>query len=69
MLCPQVYSYNFIGCIRDVQILTQQTPEEVWSPLAWDSRLDVEGATPHWEGCPADLEQAVHFLGSGLCAC
>lgn len=41
------------------------TPEEVWTPVDWASAIERDSALPHWEGCPLDLQNGIHFLGDG----
>ena len=69
----QIRREAFKGCIRDVKILTQLNPEEVWKPLNWSSADVVTDAMPTWEGCPSDIEEGLHLYGSGptpvLCQC
>ncbi len=61
----QVLRQGFQGCIRDLRILTAVTPEEVWTPVDWASAIERDSALPHWEGCPLDLQNGIHFLGDG----
>ena len=62
----QVNRKSFKGCLRDVKILHQLYPEEVWEELDWDSYTGRSIAKPSWEGCPFDLERGYHMLGTGI---
>ena len=55
----------FVGCIRDVQVLQQETPSEKWLPLEWDNSIERNAATANWEGCPLNLQEGAHFVGTG----
>ncbi|ELU01149.1 hypothetical protein CAPTEDRAFT_219707 [Capitella teleta] len=61
----QVTDRNFMGCIKDVKILIQETPEEIWVPLDWNMNTEAFGMANLGSGCPVDLERAYHFLGTG----
>ena len=65
-LVCQVQDQAFKGCLRDVKILKQQAPEEVWEELDWDNHVGRSVAKPAWEGCPFDLQKGSHFLGEGM---
>ncbi|KAK3093068.1 hypothetical protein FSP39_010666 [Pinctada imbricata] len=59
---------SFMGCIKDIEILTQMYPTEVWTPVDWNQAQLNEQSFQNWEGCPENLEHdgnAVHFLGEG----
>ncbi len=66
MLHLQVLRDGFLGCIRDLKILTATTPEEVWTPVDWTQYVDRSSAMLYWEGCPFNLQRGVHFLGDGM---
>ena len=57
---------DFIGCITDVRIMVESSPEEIWQDLDWSTQIKHEDAMPTWEGCPQDIElDTYHFLGAG----
>ncbi|XP_074661048.1 usherin-like [Tubulanus polymorphus] len=62
----QIIKDSFHGCIKDIQILQQESPVNVWRTLDWNLAIDRRQAMPAWEGCPGIMNiSAVHFLGTG----
>lgn len=58
--------------MRDIQILTATSPEDVWTPVQWSNALSKVGVMEEFEGCPTDMQQdkrnnifMYHFLGNG----
>lgn len=56
---------SFQGCIKDIQILQQMYPKEVWKTLDWAKAQANELTFLNWEGCPTNLESGIHFMGQG----
>ncbi|XP_052767673.1 usherin-like isoform X2 [Mya arenaria] len=62
----KVIEYGFQGCIRDIQIMQQKYPVEVWKSLNWNEAIHNELAFLNWEGCPINLDKGIHFMGQGF---
>ena len=62
----QIEEEGFRGCLRDIKILTQTTPVEVWTPLNWSAAIYKTSALPAWQGCPMDMDIGLHLFGSGF---
>ncbi|XP_062584554.1 usherin-like isoform X1 [Saccostrea cucullata] len=56
---------SFQGCIKDIQILQQMYPKEVWKTLDWGQAKANEQTFLNWEGCPVNLDKGYHFMGQG----
>ena len=56
---------GFQGCIRDIEILHQVYPTEVWKPLDWNTADSSDQAYFNWQGCPINLDRGHHFQGQG----
>lgn len=61
----KVTRQSFQGCMKDIQILQQMYPKEVWKTLDWADAKANELTFLNWEGCPINLEPGVHFMGQG----
>ena len=61
----KVTRQSFQGCIKDIQILQQMYPKEVWKTLDWAKAQANELTFLNWEGCPINLEAGIHFMGQG----
>ena len=57
--------HSFQGCIRDIEIMQQRFPTEVWKTLDWEDAIHNELAFLNWEGCPINLDKGVHYMGQG----
>ncbi|XP_060070524.1 usherin-like [Ylistrum balloti] len=62
----QIIRQGFQGCIRDIQILHQVYPVEVWKPLDWNTAETNDLAYFNWQGCPINLDRGYHFQGQGF---
>ncbi|XP_077990481.1 usherin-like [Glandiceps talaboti] len=60
-----VIRQSFVGCVRNVKIKKQHTPQEIWEDLDWDSSVSSSHVFPTMEGCPTQLQNGVQFLGRG----
>ncbi|XP_048258912.1 usherin-like [Haliotis rufescens] len=56
---------GFQGCLKDIEILQQEFPEEVWQELKWEDAVANDLAFLNWEGCPLNLDKGAHFMGKG----
>ncbi|XP_021347323.1 usherin-like [Mizuhopecten yessoensis] len=62
----QIIRQGFQGCIRDIMILHQVYPVEVWKPLDWNTAETNDLAYFNWQGCPINLDRGYHFQGQGF---
>ncbi|XP_053408878.1 usherin-like [Mercenaria mercenaria] len=61
----KIIDQSFQGCIRDIQIMQQKYPMEIWKTLDWNDAIHNELAFLNWEGCPINLDKGIHFMGQG----
>nr|XP_006813188.1 PREDICTED: usherin [Saccoglossus kowalevskii] len=61
----EVVRQGFVGCMRNVRIKKQHTPTEVWEDLDWNTAVSSSHVFPTMEGCPAQLQPGIQFLGRG----